>query len=81
MARTGMARTGAARTGMARTGVASAGMACLGVVRTGMVVKMDMFGDQEMVKVAEVDPLTLEIREYTVEAEKVTSIINPFANQ
>ena len=52
-----------------------------GVIRTGQVVKMDMLGDQEMVRVAEVDPQTLITREYTIEAEKVTSILNPFANQ
>ncbi|MCF7954397.1 MAG: flagellar hook capping protein [Phycisphaerae bacterium] len=51
-----------------------------GVVRSGQVLKMDMYGDQEMLRVAEVDPLTLQIREYDIEADEVTSIIDPFEN-
>ena len=50
----------------------------LGVVRTGQVLKMDILGDIEMLRVAEIDPLTLAVTEHNIEAEKVTSIINPF---
>ncbi len=49
-----------------------------GLVRTGQVVKMDMFGDREIMKISEVDPETGEINEYAISAEKVTAIINPF---
>lgn len=44
-----------------------------GVVRTGQVIKMDLFGDMEMLKIAEVDPVTLAITEYDIEASQVTS--------
>ncbi len=47
-----------------------------GVERTGLVVKMDMFGGTELLKVS-VDPGTGEATEYTINANKVTSIINP----
>ena len=46
-----------------------------GVVRTGQVVKMEMLGDMEMLKIAEVDPITLEINEYDIKAEKVIIVL------
>ncbi|MBW8014786.1 MAG: hypothetical protein FVQ82_01245 [Planctomycetes bacterium] len=51
-----------------------------GVVRSGQVLKMDMLGDTEMLRVAEVDPANLMITEYTIDAEKVTSVMDPFNN-
>ncbi len=51
-----------------------------GVIRSGQVLQMDMVGDQEMLRVAEVDPQTLQITEYNIEAENVTSIIDLFDN-
>ena len=51
-----------------------------GVTRTGQVLEMNIYGDQEMFRVAEVDPATLTIREYTVDAEKIISVIDPLSN-
>lgn len=51
-----------------------------GLVRSGQVLEMEMFGDMEMLRIAEVDPLTLQIREFNIEAENVTSIIAPLEN-
>lgn len=44
-----------------------------GLKRNGQVVKIEMFGDMEILKVAEVDSQTLEIKEYDVKAEDITS--------
>ncbi len=49
-----------------------------GVVRTGQVLKMDMLGDEEMLRIAQVDPETLTTTEYTIDAGRVISIINSF---
>lgn len=51
-----------------------------GLVRSGQVLEMDMVGDMEMLRVAEVDPLTLQITEFDIEADQVTSIIDPLNN-
>ena len=48
-----------------------------GVTRSGQVLQMDIFGDREMLRVAEVDPATLNITEYTIEAGDVVSVIDP----
>lgn len=51
-----------------------------GVIRTGQVTQMDIFGDNEMLKIAEIDPMTLITTIHTIKAEEVTSIVNPFGN-
>lgn len=44
-----------------------------GVVRTGQVIKMDLLGDMEMLKIAEIDPVTFAVTEYDISADKVSS--------
>lgn len=39
---------------------------------------MDIVEDSEMLKITEIDPMTLNTTTYTIKAEEVTSIINPF---
>ena len=51
-----------------------------GVARTGLVTQMDIFGDMERLKIAEVDPISLITTEHTINAEEVTSILNPFGS-
>lgn len=48
------------------------------VERTGQVVKMDMYGGTEILKIVRVDPDSGEMVEHTINASKVTSIMNPF---
>jgi flagellar basal-body rod modification protein FlgD len=49
-----------------------------GVTRTGQVMQMNLVGDMEMLRVTEVDPQTLIAKEYTIDAGRVTSVLNPF---
>lgn len=51
-----------------------------GVVRSGQVIKMEIEGDIEMLKIAEVDQETFEVKEYDIRAEKViTAELDEFA--
>jgi flagellar basal-body rod modification protein FlgD len=44
-----------------------------GVLRSGQVTKMDIFGDMEMLTISEIDPVTLQTKQYTIDSEKVKS--------
>ena len=51
-----------------------------GVTRTGQVMQMNMVGDTEMLRITEVDPKSLIPTEYTIDAGRVTSILNPYGS-
>jgi len=47
-----------------------------GVEKSGQVMQMTMDGDKEVLRVGEVDPETLQIREYSIYADEVVSVMD-----